>query len=733
MRIPEFLEQYAATYRFSLGRPANIQITRAGDAVLFLRSGPRSFVRDLFELDTKTGNERVLATAETLLSGKEESLSDEERARRERMRLAARGIASYELSRDGRRVLVPLSGRLYVMERAAGEIHELRSESGAAIDARFSPAGQLVACVRDGDLYVTDIATAAERRLTEGATETLTHGLAEFVAQEEMARMHGYWWAPDSRWIVYQETDTSAVETLHIADPAHPERAAQNWRYPRPGKNNAVVRLGVIPTAGGATRWIEWDRAAFPYLATVTWEENAPLAIVVQNREQTMEVLLAVDPATGKTSELLREEDDAWINLDPSMPQWLPSGKEFLWSSERSGGWQLELRGKDGRMPRPLVAADLNYRRVLGIDEGAGTVLVAAGVDPTQSHVYRVGLEGESPASATAGATNKSPAARKEALARSKPEQLTRAPGVHSAVVAADAGTYVLASQTLDGDPSHTVHRRDGTRIGLLKSVAETTPLAPRIELTTVGKDPPLHAALVRPSDFKAGVKYPVIVSVYGGPHSQMVVASRGRYQLDQWLAEQGFVVVSIDGRGTPARGRAWERAIKGSLIDVPLVDQVTGLTALAAKYPELDLRRVGIYGWSFGGYFSAMAVMRAPEVFRAGVAGAPVTDWRDYDTHYTERYLGLPRANERGYDASSVLAYAKDLQRPLLIVHGTADDNVYFLHSVRLADALFRARREFDFLPLSGLTHMVPDPVVTRSLYTRIAAYFLEHVAGAQ
>jgi dipeptidyl-peptidase-4 len=210
-----------------------------------------------------------------------------------------------------------------------------------------------------------------------------------------------------------------------------------------------------------------------------------------------------------------------------------------------------------------------------------------------------------------------------------------------------------------------------------------------------------------------------------------MVVAAQSRYLLDAWLAEQGFIVVSLDGRGTPARGRAWERAIKGNLIDVPLADQVGGLAALFAKYPEIDRTRVGIYGWSFGGYFAAMAVLRRPDVFRAGVAGAPVTDWLDYDTHYTERYLGLPQSDPKGYEASSVLSYAKDLRRPLLIVHGTADDNVYFLHSARLADALFRARREFDFLPLSGLTHMVPDPVVTRSLYTRIAEYFLEHVAG--
>jgi len=717
IRQPEFLEQFAATYRFSLGRPANIEITRAGDAVLFLRSGPRSFVRDLYEYDVQTGNERVLVTAERLLAGGAEQLSEEEKARRERMRLAARGIASYELSRDGTRILVPLSGRLFVVERATGATRELRSKAGAAIDARFSPDGQQVACVRDGDLFVFDVISGEERRLTTGATEALTHGLAEFVAQEEMGRMHGYWWSPDGRSLLYQETDTSDVETLYIADPAHPERPAQSWRYPRPGKKNAAVRLGLISIEGGDTRWIAWDRQEFPYLAAVIWSDQAPPTVLVQNREQTTEVLLAVDPESGRTRELLRESDGAWLNLDVTMPRWLPSGEEFLWSSERSGHWQLELRQRDGSLLRTLVDATTNYRRLLGIDEQGNSLLVAAGEDPTQCHVFRIAL----------------PAANENDSRPADEKRLTTQPGLHSAVVAEASGAYVLTTQSLDADPRFTIYDRSGKLRGELKSAAETTPLPPRVTLSTVGSDPGFHAAVVRPADFVVGRKYPVIVSVYGGPHSQMVIASRGKYLLDQWLAEQGFLVVSFDGRGTPSRGRAWERAIKGNLIDIPLADQVAALRALAAQCPEIDLNRVGIYGWSFGGYFSAMAALREPEVFHAAVAGAPVTDWLDYDTHYTERYLGLPARNTPGYEASSVLTYAKDLRRPLLVIHGTADDNVYFLHSIRLADALFRARRNFDFLPLSGLTHMVPEPLVTRALYTRIAEFFLDRLATAK
>jgi len=707
VKNPGFLEEYASTQRYSLGRPANPKVSPTGDAVFFLRSGPRSLVRDLYQFDVKTGVERVLLTADQLLRGANEVLTDEEKARRERMRLTARGIAGYELSKDGQRILLPLSGRLFVFDRASGESKELLSKAGAAIDPRLSPDAKTVACVRDGDLYLTDTESGVERRLTEGATETLTHGLAEFVAQEEMGRMHGYWWSPDSASIVYEESDTSDVETLYIADPAHPDRPAQAWRYPRPGKKNAKTRLGAISAAGGETHWVEWDREAFPYLAKVVWDEKAPLVILVQNREQSVELLLAVDPQTGATTELLREEDPAWINLDESCPKWLDNGEAFLWSSERDGGWQLELRGADGKLLSALTTKELNYRRLLGVDETLKVAYVAGGADPTQTHVYRVPLT----------------------PANKKVEQLTRDPGVHGLTLSGESGVYVLSSSTLAGQQRMAVHRRDGARAGALQSVAVEPSLAPNVELTLVGDSPRMHAAIIRPQDFKAGKKYPVILSVYGGPHSQMVVATRQKYLLDAWLAEQGFIVVSLDGRGTPGRGRAWERAIRGNLIDVPLADQAHGLQALGAKYKELDLSRVGVFGWSFGGYFSAMAVHRRPDVFHAGVAGAPVTDWLDYDTHYTERYLGLPEANAEGYKASSVLTYAPKLRRPLLVVHGTADDNVYFLHSVRLADALFRAGREFDFLPLSGLTHMVPDPVVTRQLYTRIAEYFIDHV----
>ncbi|HTO89496.1 MAG TPA: DPP IV N-terminal domain-containing protein [Candidatus Sulfotelmatobacter sp.] len=701
------LEQYAATNRFRLGRPSDFKITPSGDAVLFLRSAPRSFVQDLWTWDPKNASERVLASSEKILRGGEESISPEERARRERQRQSARGITSYQLSEDGARVLVPLDRHLYLVERSSGATRPLPDAAGAPVDARFSPDGRLVACVRNADLWVTDIASDNGWRLTSGGCDSVTHGLAEFVAQEEMARQEGYWWSPDSKTIAYEEARFGGVEKLYVADPSHPEREAEGTPYPRPGEANAEVKLGLIPAQGGHTTWVQWDVKRYPYLCTVKWSKNAPLTLVVMNREQTELAILRADPENGGTSTLWVEKDRAWLNLRQQVPRWLEDGSGFLWISERSGWPQLELHAPDGKLVRPLHAPDLNLRELLAVDEEAGTVWVSGGADPTQTQLFWLPLSG-------AG----------EAI------RATSATGVHGATFGHTTLVYVESYEGLDGQIRYTVHRRGGELLGDVRSLAEQPRITPRLELVDAGDSLSCRAAIIRPRDFRSDRRYPVIVNVYGGPHSQMVTAQPSRYLLAQWLADRGFVVVSIDGRGTPARGRTWERAISGNLIDVPLGDQVAALKKLGAAHPEMDMSRVGIFGWSFGGYFTAMAVMRRPDVFRAGVAGAPVVDWRDYDTFYTERYLNLPQNNPRGYEASSVLTYAKQLERPLLIVHGTTDDNVHFLNSLKLTDALFKAGKPFEFLPLSGFTHMVADPLVTKQLYTRIAEFFERELA---
>jgi dipeptidyl-peptidase-4 len=703
--LAAFVRQYAATNRFSLGQPRSITPTPDGRSVLFLRSPARSFVQDLYELDLATGRERTLLTADALLRGGEETLTAEELARRERMRLSSRGIVGYSLSEDGRTLLVPLSGRLFLVTRETGSVREIQSESGYPIDPRLSRDGSKLACVRGGDLFVTDLRSGAETRLTH-ASGTITYGAAEFIAQEEMDRREGYWWSPDGTRIAYQETDTSGLETFHIADPMNPGKEPESWPYPRAGKANARVRLGVMASVGGETAWVEWDRDAFPYLASVTWDKGGPLTILVQNRHQTEQRLLAVDDRTGATTILLTERDPAWLNIAPDVPKWLGDGSGFLWRSESEGAWRLELRGKDGSVSRVIAEPSFGLRSLLHVNEELGTAYVVASPEPTEQHVWAL------------------------PLGKGERARLTSGAGVHSAVFADRGAAMVITSNTLGGELRYLAMDGRSPQGREIESRGETPLLTPRVEAMSLGGEKDLRAMVIRPSVMEKGKKYPVLVSVYGGPHAQVVNATRRGYLLHQYFAEHGFIVVSIDGRGTPGRGRAWERAIRNDFIGVALDDQVEGLQQLARRVPEMDLSRVGIYGWSFGGYFSAMAAMRRPDVFHAGVAGAPVCDWRDYDTHYTERYIGLPQENAAAYDAGNVLTYCKDLRVPLMIIHGTADDNVYFMHSLKMTEALFRAGKRFEFLPLAGFTHMVPDPVVSERLQGRIAEFFVRELA---
>lgn len=701
----DLLEQYAATYGFWLGSPSSIRPTPDGSEVLFLRSPSRDFTQSLYSFDLLTGQERVLLTAEQVLLGQAAQLSEAERERRERLRSVAQGITSYQLSEDGRRILVPLSGRLFVVERVDGRVEELLTGDGYPNDARFSPSADRVAYVVDGDLYVYDIAASAERRLTATADEHITNGLPGFLAQEEMLRYQGFWWSPDGAYLAYEETDISGVEVLHAFDPADPTSEPNASPFPRAGTTNPTVRLGVVSASGGDTTWITWDRAAFPYLATVRWPEAGPLTLVVQNRAQTEVRVLAADPATGETWTLHTETDEHWVNLDQDVPRWLDDGRGFLWTTERRGAWQLELRDAGGGLVAELTPLDWVYGDLVHVDEEAGVVWLRGGPDPMQTQVVRVPLD---------------PAA-------GSMESVTHAFGVHGAVVGEDGETWVELARPFGGERAWIV-RRGEERVGELSSEAELPPYLPDPELVTVGERG-FYAAIIRPRDFEPGRRYPVLVSVYGGPSARVVRALAIIYLYDQWLADQGYIVVRVDGRGTTGRGRDWERAIAGNFVEVPLADQVAGLQALAAEVPEMDLGRVGIFGWSFGGYLSTMAVLLRPDVFHAAVAGAPVTEWREYDTHYTEHYLGLPDENPEGYERSSALTYAAELVRPLLIMHGMSDDNVYFTHAIRLSDALLRAGRPHELVALSGATHMVADPEMTRALAIRTAQFFAEHL----
>lgn len=693
-RAREILE----TRSYTAGTPKSVEIASDGARVAFLRTGPRDADSALYVFDVASGTTRRVA------GGERDELTVEEATRRERQRITTSGIAWYRLSEDGRLALIPRAG-ISVVDLETGASRPVPGAEGA-VDPRFSPDGRLVAYVKDHDLHVADLASGTFRPVTSGGTAEIHHGAAEFVAQEEMGRHSGYAWSPDSRFLLYQETDERPVEVFHIADPADPARKPLAFRYPRAGRANAVVRVGIVPAGGGASRWIAWDRERFPYLARMSWSRNAPPTLLVQSRDQREEILLAADPATGTTRELLRETDGAWINLHDGVPRWLPDGSGFLWISEADGETRLHLRRADGSLARVLNPGDaFRLRSLVHVDARRGAAVVQGSADPKTNHLWELPFDGAAPRPLTSGR------------------------GEHEGVFAKASGTYAVTSQSLEAPPLVTVFRADGTPAGVLPSDSVPLPSPPNVAFLRASD---LEAAVVLPRDFVPGRKVPVLVWIYGGPSEGEVrdsIAGSEFVRL-QAMADRGWIVFTADNRGIANRGRAFERAIRGDLATPLLEDQVRALRDAAARVPEMDLGRVGIYGWSYGGYAAALAVAARGDVFHAAVAGAPVVDWLDYDTHYTERYLGLPADNPEGYRKSSVLAYASGLTRPLLIVHGTADDNVYFLHSLRLADALFRLGKPVELAPIANTTHLARRGAETGlALERRTAEFFDAHV----
>jgi dipeptidyl-peptidase 4 len=696
-----YLQALAETQNFSLGRPIEAMPTADGKSVIFLRSdSPRDRTTNLYRFDVVSGQTEQLAAPEKLLADQSGTLSPEEKMRQERTRTKVTGITSFALSEDGDQVAFTLPSALFVYRLGIKRLVKLKTGAGNEIDPHFSPDGRKIAYVRDYNLFVYDLETDQEHAITTGATEANSCGLAEFVAQEEMDRRKGFWWLENSKKIIYQVNDSTKVEVWYVGDPSAPQNPPYPSRYPRPGKDNVDVRLAIAnPDHAGnksesePATWIQWDSNKYPYLVRVSPSKFGPLTITVETRDQHELALLEVNPETGATRPLLKEVDPDWVNIDQSVPEWLPS-HEFVWTSERNGAWQLELRHPDGSLDRVVVPPEKGLLHFTGVT-GSYLFFLAA-KDPSESELWR---------------------------ANPNNTELTKLAGGFHSVSLSENGGSVLADtvRAPDALAKTLVRRSDGAVLGELPSVAEQPPYYPRIEFSDESSQ--FLSSMVRPRNFDESKKYPVIVDVYAGPGYNRVQKIAEPYLMDQWLADQGYIVVSFDGRGTPGRGRDWERAIYQKFGEIPLADQVSALTNFAAKHPELDLTRVGITGWSFGGYMSALAVLRRPDVFKAAVAGAPVTDWLDYDTQYTERYLGLP--GEAVYATSSLIGDASTLGRPLLIIHGTADDNVYFRHSLKLIDAFEKSGCSFQFLPIVGSTHMVLDPGLRVQIAKRTVEFF--------
>ncbi|MFJ8541429.1 prolyl oligopeptidase family serine peptidase [Streptomyces sp. NPDC093586] len=684
-----FPRRHARTQRFTLGAPRSFTVAPDGSRVAFLRSGSGTDrAGSLWVLDVADGGERVAADPRALLGGAEEHLSAEERARRERSREGGAGIVGYATDAAVELASFALSGRLFTAELRAGTAREL-PVPGPVVDPRPSPDGRHVAYVARGALRVVGAEGDGDRVLAEPDAEGVSYGLAEFIAAEEMGRTRGFWWGPESDRLLVARVDDTPVRRWWISDPAHPGRDPQHIPYPAAGTPNADVRLFAVGLDGERTE-VLWDRARYPYLARVHWSAAGAPLLLVQARDQRSQLFLAVDTASGATRMVHADEDPIWLELFPGVPCWSPSGQLVRIADE--GGARVLAVGD-----RPLTGAQLHLRAVLDVSEDDVLVSASAGeaaadAETGEVHVYRVNELGV--------------------------ERVSQEPGVHAAVRA--GGVTVLVSATLDRPGARAQVLRDGKAVATVASYAEHPGLSPRVTLTQGGARR-VPCAVLMPTDYHGDTPLPVLLDPYGGPHGQRVVAAHNAHLTSQWFADQGFAVVVADGRGTPGRSPAWEKAIKDDVAAVVVQDQVDALQALAADFP-LDLDRVAVRGWSFGGYLAALAALRRPDVFHAAIVGAPVTDLRLYDTHYQERYVGHPDEQPEVYRRNSViddagLVDAAEPHRPMMIIHGLADDNVVVAHSLRLSSALLAAGRPHEVLPLSGVTHMTPQESVAENL----------------
>ena len=618
-----------------------------------------------------------------------------EQARRERMREGASGIVSYSCDEQVLNAAYCVAGKLFVTNLTTKSTRQIEI-SDAIFDPRLSPNGKLIAYIRDSNLCVCDLSGAQTIIATESELNVeVSWGQAEFVAGEEMGRQRGFWWSPDSNSIAACRVDNSPVVMTWIGDPANPTTNPRPHRYPFAGTPNADVSLHIFSIDSTSNKTarvdVQWNQSKIEYLTNVQWTTHG-LIISLQNREQTKLEVCSVDTNTGALRTIRTETDEHWIDLVPGSPVLLADGRLAM-CCERNGARALTV---DNHV---VTNSDIQVRNIIATSPTAIYFAANPIADPTVLHVMRCLLFDLSVMS------------------------LTSEPGVFTASVGGD--TVVVRSTTLD--EKRTITRVNGAH--QITNNAEISLVTPNVTLHRVGANK-IATAIVMPHDHD-GSPLPILFDPYGGPHAQRVVSARSAYFASQWFANQGFCVVIADGRGTPGRGTQWERDVHHDLATKILDDQIEVLRELPSLVPCADITRVGIRGWSFGGYLAALAVLRAPDLFHAAVAGAPVTKWDLYDTHYTERYMGNPHLHAADYEATSLVAQAHLLKRPLLLIHGLADDNVLAAHTLQFSTALLHHGKVHELLALSGVTHMTPQEVVAENLLLHQLQFLQRHLAN--
>ncbi len=714
------------------------RLSPAGDRVTFLRGRvDDGNTLDLWEYNLEQGRTRRLISADDVLA-RPAALSDEEKARRERSRIAdLSGIIEYRWAKNGRHLLFPLGGDIFLadLEGEPIKVRQLTAGKAFDLDPKISPDGNFVAFIRDQDLWVIDIEQGDVRALTEDGEGTLKNGMAEFIAQEEMGRSTGYWWSPDSRSIAFLQVDESPIAPSERYEVTGDRIEIIEQRYPYAGTANVRYRLGVVGIESGDAadeiRWIPLGEAPFEeqaeeqgiYIPRVDWlPDGSGVTFQRQSRDQRTLELVVHEIEADRQRVLVREQSETWINLHDDL-HFLQQMAAFIWSSERSGYRHLYLIGLDGEVIRPLTEGAWPVAALTGVDEDMGLVYFTAGIDtPAEQHLYRQSL-----VTATPAAVNR----------------VSRRDGWHDVAFDSSARTYLDTFSSTEQPPQLSLHSADGERLAWLveNRIDQDHPYAPFMpghRPTEFGAlessdSQALHYRMIKPAGFDETRQYPVFVHVYGGPTSRMVVNQWGRRHLvDQHMARSGYIVFSIDNRGIAGQGVAFQAPAHLNLGQVEIEDQMVGVDYLK-RLPFVDPERIGVFGWSYGGYMTLMMLMQQPETFAAGAAVAPVTDWALYDTHYTERYLGMPRNDEgeptEAYTRANVLEYAENLTDPLLLVHGMADDNVLFTHSTLLMQKLQAQAIDFELMTYPGEKHAISGEGQRLHVYRQIDRFMARHL----
>lgn len=696
--------------------PVQLKFSPDGSRVTYLQGKTDDYNRyDLWEYNLEDNTNRVLVDSAELFSGPE-NLSDEEKARRERQRIFGKGILEYTWSTDGKALLFPLNGDLYYYDLASAKSKKLTNTDAFETDARFSPKGNYVSFIREQNLYALALNSGKEIQLSQDGGGVIKNGMAEFVAQEEMSRMTGYWWSGDETKIAYTRVDESPVKEAIRNEIYADEVKLFNQRYPFTGTDNVKIQLGVVKLNDQHVDWVDLGKDEDIYIARAKWlKDSKTLSYQWQNRSQQTLELRFYDSESKKQKVALTENSDTWINLHFDLV-FLKDKKHFVWASERDGFKHLYLYRTNGQLVRQITSGDWAVDSLKGIDEKKGIVYFAGRKNtPLESHLYSAPL-----------------------FKKGDSKRITEEGQYHNVVLAKDNKTFIDTSSSVNKPKSAALRKVNGEFITWLEEnkLDNSHPLTPYLsnlatpEYGTLKADDGqiMHYRLFKPTNMSAGKKHPVIVNVYGGPHAQRVTNSwRSKNLYFQYMAQQGYVIFQLDNRGSYNRGKKFEDAIYKNLGDVEVSDQIKGVEFLRTL-DYVDAKRIGIYGHSYGGYMALMTMFKAGDYFTAGVSGAPVTDWALYDTHYTERYLGHPDTNAKGYEASAVFPYTDGLKGPLMIYHGMADDNVLFTHATKLFKQLQDSEKQFEMMTYPGSKHSLRGKQVQTHLHQTITNFFNRH-----